>query len=327
MSTARMVEIQEFGSAEVMALVSRDLPAPPPDQVQIAHTAIGVNFLDIAQRDGKGYRLPLPTGLGYEAAGQIIEVGAGVRNFKVGDRVAYMGAGVGAYSDFRNVPADKLVVLPERISDEAAASLLFKGLTAQYLVRKTHSVKPGDLLLVHAATGGVGQILTRWAKALGATVIGATSSPHKRKTALKAGCDEIIDITSPKWPEEFLSVTSGRKADVVYDSVGKATLLKSLHCCAQFGLVVCYGAASGPASAIDPMLLNQMGGLFLTQPSVFLHNTNTEDFRANVSDLFNAIKNGQVQVDISARFRLNEIADAHQAIEQRKVAGAVVITP
>jgi NADPH:quinone reductase len=181
----------------------------------------------------------------------------------------YMNAGIGAYADRRNVSAEKLVILPDGMSDEAAASLLFKGMTAQYLIRKTHAVQPGELLLVHSAAGGVGQILTRWATAIGATVVGTTGSPGKRDAALAAGCTAVIDTNEANWPEAFLDATGGRKARVVYDAVGKATLLKSLQCASQFGLVVCYGASSGPAPAIDPELLNKSGCLYLTRPSVF----------------------------------------------------------
>ena len=327
MKTARSVEIQSFGEPEVMHVVERPLPAPGPGEVQLDQTAIGINFLEVSQRQGGGYPLPLPTGLGFEAAGRVEAVGEGVTDFQEGDRVAYIAAGVGAYADRRNVAADKLVRLPDSISDETAAAMMFKGLTAQYLVRKTHAVKAGDLLLVHAATGGVGQILTRWATALGATVIGATTSPEKIPVAEAAGCKAVIDISQPDWPEAFLAASGGRKADVVYDSVGKDTLLKSLQCAAQFGLVVVYGAASGPAPAIEPMLLNRSGGLFLTQPSLFLHNASTDLFRDNAADLFDAIDKGHVTVDIAARYPLADIAEAHRAFESRKLAGAVVVTP
>lgn len=327
MKTTRAVQIQSFGGPEVMQLVEQPLPPPGPGEVRLAHTAIGINFLEVSQRQGGGYPLPLPTGLGFEAAGVVEAVADDVTDIRVGDRVGYIAAGVGAYADRRNAPADKLVRLPDAISDEVAAAMLFKGLTAQYLVRKTHQVKAGELLLVHAATGGVGQILTRWATALGATVIGATTSPEKIPVAKAAGCSAVIDINQPDWPEAFLAASGGRKADVVYDSVGKDTLLKSLQCAAQFGLVVVYGAASGPAPAIEPMLLNRSGGLFLTQPSLFLHNARTDVFRANAGELFDAIAKGHITVDIAARYSLAEIAEAHRAFESRALAGAVVVSP
>ncbi|MGF3024494.1 quinone oxidoreductase family protein [Methylobacterium aquaticum] len=326
MATTRSVVITEFGPPQVMTLASRDLPAPGAGEVCLRQTAIGFNFIDIYQRRGI-YPLARPTGLGFEAAGVVEAVGPEVADVEPGDRVAYMNAGVGAYADRRNVPAEKLVRVPAGISDEAAASLLFKGMTAQYLLRKTHAVQPGDLLLVHSAAGGVGQILTRWATALGATVIGTTSSPGKREAARAAGCAAVIDLTDPDWPKAFLEATGGAKARVVYDAVGKDTLVKSLDCAAPFGLVVSYGAASGPAPAIDPEWLNKKGCLFLTRPSVFPHNADPATFRANAADLFDAIRRGHVAVEIGARFPLEKVADAHEAAEARAVTGAIVLLP
>ncbi len=326
MATTRSVVITEFGPPQVMTLQSRDLPAPGAGEAQLRQTAIGFNFIDVYQRRG-AYPLERPTGLGFEAAGVVEAVGPGVVDLKPGDRVAYMNAGVGAYADRRTVPAEKLVRLPESVSDEAAASLLFKGMTAQYLLRKTHAVQPGDLLLVHSAAGGVGQILTRWATALGAKVVGTTGSPEKREAALAAGCAAVIDLNQPDWPKAFLEATGGAKARVVYDAVGKDTLLKSLDCAAPFGLVVSYGAASGPSPAIDPELLNKKGCLFLTRPSVFPHNADPATFRANAADLFDAIGRGHVAVDVGARFPLERVVEAHEAAEARKVTGAIVLVP
>jgi NADPH2:quinone reductase len=326
MSVQRRVVVTEYGAPSVMKLETQDLPAPVAGEVQVRHTAIGFNFIDIYQRKGI-YPLQLPSGLGFEAAGVIEAVGPGVSDIKAGDRVAYINAGLGAYADRRNVPADKLAILPASVGDEAAATLFFKGMTAQYLLRKTHAVQPGDLLLVHSAAGGVGQILTRWATALGATVIGTTGSPQKREAALAAGCKAVIDLNDPAWPEAFLQATNGRKARVVYDAIGKDTLIKSLDCAAPFGLVVSYGAASGPAPAIDLDLLNKKGGLFITRPSVFAHNADSTSFRANAADFFDAVAKGHVSVDIGQRFSLDEIAKAHEAAEARQVVGAILITP
>ncbi|WP_288586543.1 quinone oxidoreductase [uncultured Methylobacterium sp.] len=326
MATTRSVVIPEFGPPQVMTLQSRDLPAPGAGEAQLRQTAIGFNFIDVYQRRG-AYPLERPTGLGFEAAGVVEAVGPGAVDVKPGDRVAYMNAGVGAYADRRTVPAEKLVRLPDSVSDEAAASLLFKGMTAQYLLRKTHAVQPGDLLLVHSAAGGVGQILTRWATALGAKVVGTTGSPGKREAALAAGCAAVIDLNQPDWPKAFLEATGGAKARVVYDAVGKDTLLKSLDCAAPFGLVVSYGAASGPSPAIDPELLNKKGCLFLTRPSVFPHNADPATFRANAADLFDAIDRGHVAVDVGARFPLEKVVEAHEAAEARKVTGAIVLVP
>ncbi|AWN41237.1 quinone oxidoreductase family protein [Methylobacterium durans] len=326
MTSRRVVTLAEFGRPDVMSVVSEELPVPMPGEVRVRHSAIGFNFIDIYQRKGI-YPLPLPTGLGFEAAGVVDALGAGVTGIRTGDRVAYMNAGVGAYTDLRNVPADKLVALPDTVSDAAAATLLFKGMTAQYLLRKTHAVQANDLLLVHSAAGGVGQILTRWATALGATVVGTTGSPRKREAALAAGCVDVVDLNDPDWPQAFLAATGGRKARVVYDAVGKDTLIRSLDCAAPFGLVVCYGASSGKAPAVDPELLNKKGCLFLTRPSVFPHNADAATFRANAADLFDAIARGHVTVDIGGRFSLEEIVEAHRAAEERRIGGAILITP
>lgn len=326
MQKTRSVRLSAFGSPDAMQIADETLPPPGVGEVLLQQTAIGFNFIDIYQRSGM-YPLPLPSGLGHEAAGIVEAVGPGVRSVQAGDRVAYMNAGIGAYADRRNVLAEKLVVLPPEVSDDAAATLLFKGMTAQYLIRKTHRVQAGDLILVHAAAGGVGQILTRWAKALGAIVVGTAGSPAKCEIARQAGCDFAIDYSHVDWPRAFLEATGGRKARVVYDAVGKDTFLKSLDCVAPFGLVVLYGGASGPAPAIEPELLNKKGCLFLTRPSVFPHNADGPTFRANAADLFEAIQTGKVKVDIGARFNLRDIVAAHEAAERRATTGAILITP
>ena len=326
MSQRRTVVMTETGAPDVLSVVTEDLPSPQPGEVQLRQTAIGFNFIDVYQRQGL-YPLPMPTGLGFEAAGIVASLGDRVADWKVGDRVVYMNAGVGAYADRRNVPAQKLVAIPDGVSDEAAATLLFKGLTAQYLLRKTHKVESGDLLLVHSATGGVGQILTRWATALGATVVGTTTSPKKRQAALDAGCVAVIETNDTAWPEAFLEATGGKKARVVYDAIGKEALLSSLDCAAPFGLVVSYGAASGKAPPIDVELLNKKGCLYLTRPSVFPHNADRDVFRANAADLFDAVARGQVAVEIGQRFRLDEIVEVHRAAEERRASGAIVIIP
>jgi NADPH2:quinone reductase len=326
MKTARSVRIDEFGGPEKMRIETVELSLPAAGEVQLRQTAIGFNFIDVYQRKGI-YPLPLPTGLGHEAAGVVEAVGPGVVQFRQGDRVAYMNAGLGAYTDYRNVPIDRLVGIPAGISDEQAAALLFKGITAQYLLKKTHAVKPGEVILVHAAAGGVGQILSQWAKGLGAFVIGTAGSEEKCAIARAAGCDIAINYSKENWPTTLLEATGGKKADVVYDSVGKDTFLKSLDCTVQFGLVVIYGAASGPAPAIEPELLNKKGCLFLTRPSVFPHNADPATFRANVADLFEAISSGLVKSSIGARFNLDDVVAAHIAEESRATQGATLIIP
>ncbi len=326
MNRVRKVVIEEFGGPEKMIVNTAELPPPAAGEAQIHQTAIGFNYIDIYHRKGI-YPLPLPSGLGYEAAGIVEAVGSEVDLVKPGDRVAYMNAGVGAYADYRNVPAERLVGIPDAVSDEEAAALLFKGMTAQYLLKRTHLVKPGEIILVHAAAGGVGQILCQWAKALGAFVIGTAGSDEKCALARQAGCDITINYSDENWPAAMLEATGGKKANVVYDSVGKDTFLKSLDCTAQFGLVVLYGAASGPAPAIEPDLLNKKGCLFLTRPSVFPHNADPAVFRANAADLFDAISSGLIKANIGARFALDDIADAHKAAESRATQGATLIIP
>ncbi|MEQ1658158.1 MAG: quinone oxidoreductase [Hylemonella sp.] len=326
MNTAKQVVLTELGAPEVMKLQTVELPPPGADEVRLRQTALGFNFIDIYQRKGV-YPLPLPTGLGHEAAGVVEAVGDRVKDVKVGDRVAYMNAGLGAYADRRNVAAARLVHLPAGVSDEAAAALLFKGLTAQYLLRKTHRVQAGDMILVHAAAGGVGQILCQWGKALGAYVVGTAGSPEKCAMARAAGADVAIDYSLSDWPATLLQATGGRKARVVYDSVGKDTIFQSLELAAPFGLVVIYGAASGPAPAIEPELLNKKGCLFLTRPSVFPHNADPAVFRENAAELFQAVAAGHVQAHIGARFPLDDVVSAHRAAEARSTQGALLLLP
>ncbi len=326
MKTARSVRIEEFGGPEKMRVQTVELPDPGAGEVRLRQTAIGFNFIDVYQRKGI-YPIPLPTGLGHEAAGVVEAVGPGVDRLRPGDRAAYMNAGLGAYADYRDVAAERLVGIPPGVSDEQAAALLFKGLTAQYLLKKTHAVKAGEMILVHAAAGGVGQIMCQWAKGLGALVIGTAGSEEKCAIAREAGCSIAINYSRPDWPAALLEATGGRKADVVYDSVGKDTFLKSLDCAAPFGLVVLFGAASGPAPAIEPELLNKKGCLFLTRPSVFPHNADPAIFRANAADLFDAISSGLVKAKIGARCSLDNIVEAHRAAEARATQGATLIIP
>jgi NADPH:quinone reductase len=324
MTTARVVQLTEFGAPDVIKLASLDVPAPAAGEAQLRQTVIGFNYIDIYQRSGK-YPLPTPSGLGHEAAGIVEAVGEGVSDLKIGDYVVYMNAGIGAYADRRNVAAAKLVKIPANISDEDAAALFFKAMTAQYLVKKTYPVKAGDIVLVHAAAGGVGQILSSWANALGAKVIGTAGSAAKCDIARAAGCHVAIDYSQADWVQQVIAATDGKKANVVYDSVAQATFMGSLDCTAPFGMVVLYGAASGPAPAIDPELLNKKGCLFITRPSVFPHNADPATFRANAADVFDAMKSGAIKASIGARFTLDQIPDAHRAAENRETTGSIVI--
>jgi NADPH2:quinone reductase len=325
-TTARIVSLSELGNADVIQLIDKELPAPAKGEVQLRQTAIGFNFIDVYQRSGV-YPLELPTGLGHEAVGVVEVLGEGVTRFKVGDRVMYMNAGIGAYASARNVAVDKLVAVPDAVSDEVAAAVFFKAMTAQYLIQKTYKVKSGDVVLVHAAAGGVGQILAGWAKSLGAFVVGTVGSEAKFAVAKEAGCDAVVDYSKPNWVEEVLKATGGRKANVVYDSVAKTTFLGSLECTAPFGTVALFGAAAGPAPEIQPEILNKKGCLFLTRPSVFPHNATPELLQENAKAVFDAIAQGRVKVRIGAKFTLEQAAEAHKAAEGRKITGAIVITP
>jgi NADPH2:quinone reductase len=321
-----MVSLSELGNADVIKLIDKELPAPAKGEVQLRQTAIGFNFIDVYQRSGV-YPLELPTGLGHEAVGVVEAVGEGVTRFKIGDRVMYINAGIGAYTSARNVAADKLVAVPDAVSDEVAAAVFFKAMTAQYLVQKTYPVKSGDVVLVHAAAGGVGQILAGWAKSLGAFVVGTVGSEAKFASAQEAGCDAVVDYSKPNWVEEVIKATGGRKANVVYDSVAKTTFLGSLDCTAPFGTVALFGAASGPAPEIQPEILNKKGCLFLTRPSVFPHNATPELLQENARAVFDAIAQGRVKVQIGAKFTLEQAAEAHKAAEGRTVTGAIVMIP
>lgn len=322
----RVVRIEEFGDAGVLQLREEQIAPPSPGEVQLRQVAIGFNYIDVYQRSGK-YSIPLPTGLGHEAAGIVERVGAGVTDVEIGDRVIYMNAGIGAYTDRRNVDASKLARIPAFMDEQAAVAVFFKAVTAQYLLHKTYSVTSGDVVLVHAAAGGVGQVLCQWAKALGAHVIGTAGSDEKCAIALQAGCDHAINYSREGWVERVIAASGGRKANVVYDSVGRSTFLGSLDCAGKFGTVVVFGAASGPAPAIDPELLNQKGCLFLTRPSVFPHNSDTATFRAHADAVFEALRRSWIKPSLAARFTLDQAADAHAMAERRENAGSIVLVP
>ncbi|CAB3774837.1 quinone oxidoreductase family protein [Paraburkholderia humisilvae] len=325
-TTRRVIRLNAFGDPSVLQLCEEQIAPPAPGEVQLRQVAIGFNYIDVYQRSGK-YPLPLPTGLGHEAAGIVDGVGHGVADFRVGDRVIYMNAGIGAYTDRRNVEATKLTRIPGSFDEPTAVAVFFKAMTAEYLLRKTYPVKVGDIVLIHAAAGGVGQILCQWAKAMGAYVIGTAGSDEKCRIARESGCDHAINYNSEGWVERVVAASDGRKAHVVYDSVGRHTFLGSLDCAAKFGTVVVFGAASGPTPSIDPEILNNKGCLFLTRPSVFPHNSDTATFRANADAVFEALRIGWIKPSSSARFTLDKVADAHTMAERRENAGAIVILP
>ncbi len=323
---ARHIQIFQNGGPGVMRLETVQLNELGADDVLVRHTAVGINFIDVVQRRTPGL-LTLPSGLGHDAVGQVEAVGANVSDFVAGDMVAYIGAGPGAYSDLRVVKDEKLALIPPGTEPERLAALLFKGLTAQYLLRRTVRVGPDDTILIHAAAGGVGSLMSQWARRLGATVVGSVGSDDKRELALSRGCHYAINYARNDWPEQLLKQTGGVAPTVVYDSIGQATFLDSLSVAAPFATVVVFGMASGPAPAIDPEVLNKNGCLFLTRPSVFAHNATAEMFRKNVVDLLEAEKSGAFSMPVGKVYRLEDVASAHQDAEERRMPLGSIICP
>ena len=322
----KAIRFETPGGSDVLQFVDIDLPAPAAGQVRIRHTAIGVNFIDTYHRTGL-YPLPMPSGLGSEAAGVVEAVGEGVTRFKAGDRVGYGSGFIGSYSEAANVPADRLVKLPEGVSDEVAAASLLKGMTAQYLLRRIHRVQAGETIVFHAAAGGVGQIAVQWAKHLGATVIGSTTSPSKIEQCKANGCAHVINTHDAGWEKQVRDLTGGAGVPVVYDSIGKDTFLAGLDCLQPRGIMVTYGNASGPVDPFSPAILAQKGSLFVTRP-VLAHYTRTPDeLQETADDLFAVLASGAVKVSINQRYALKDAAQAQDALTARKTTGATILVP
>jgi len=320
------IRIYETGGPEVLRLEEVDPGKPGPGEVQIRHTAIGVNYLDIYERTGL-YPVSLPSGLGREAAGVVTALGRGVRGLRVGARVAYVWPSPGAYSEVRNVPAERVVKLPPGISDEQAAALMLKGLTAQYLIRRTYKVARGDTLLVHAAAGGVGLILCQWAKALGATVIGVVGSEAKAEIARRHGCKHVLISGRDELVASVKKLTRGVGVPVVYDAVGKDTFMDSLDCIRRLGMMVTFGNASGPPPPISPLELSKRGSLFLTRPSLFNYIATRAELDAAARELFSAVRSKKVRVVIGQRYPLQRAAQAQSDLEGRRTTGSTVLVP
>jgi NADPH2:quinone reductase len=323
---SKAIRISQPGGPEVLSLETVEIVPPGPGEVQIRHTAIGVNFIDVYDRTGL-YPMPLPGALGREAAGVIAALGKKVRGFRVGDRVAYVHSKPGAYAEMRNVPAERVVKVPKGISDEQAAALMLKGLTAHYLLRRTYRVNRGDDLLVHAAAGGVGLILTQWAKALGAKVIGIVGSEAKAELARKNGCKHVLLAGRDEIVPSVRKLTKGVGVHVVYDSVGKDTFMESLDCLRPLGMMVTYGNASGPPPAINPLELSKRGSLFLTRPSLFSYIAKRQDLDAAARELFAMVKNKKVKIRIGQTYPLADAAEAHRDMEARRTTGSTVLVP
>lgn len=322
----RAIRIHEAGGPGVMRLEDVEVPAPGDGEVQVRHTAIGVNYIDVYDRSGL-YPQDMPAGLGREAAGVVSAIGRKVRGFRKGDRVAYVHSVPGSYSEMRNVPAARLVKIPAGITDEQAAVLMLKGMTAAYLLRHTHRVKRGEVIVVHAAAGGVGLLLSQWGRALGATVIGIVGSEEKAKLAKKNGCKHVIVRDAEPIEAHVRALTRGRGADVVYDAVGKDTFFQSLNCLRKRGLMVSYGSASEPVPPFSLAELVRRGSLFITRPTLFDYTAERADLESLARETFGAVKKKWVKVQIHQRYPLAEAAQAHRDLEARKTTGASVLLP
>jgi NADPH2:quinone reductase len=321
------IRFHEHGGPEVLRCEDLDPGKPAAHEAQVRHRAIGVNYIDVYDRTGLYPVASLPSGLGREAAGVITALGRGVRGFKVGDRVAYVWPSPGAYSELRNVPAERLVKVPKGISDEQAAALMLKGLTAHFLIRRTYRVQRGDPILVHAAAGGVGLILCQWARSLGARVIGVVGSDAKAEIARRHGCHHVLISGRDELVAGVKGFTKGAGVAVVYDAVGKDTFMESLDCLRRLGMMVTFGNASGPAPAIAPLELSKRGSLFLTRPTLFNYIGTRAELEAGARELFAAVRAKKVRVVIGQKYPLTNAADAHRDLEGRRTTGSTVLIP
>lgn len=319
----KAIRIERQGGPEIMQWVDVEVPPPGPGEAQVEHAAVGLNFIDTYHRSGL-YPLPLPSGIGLEGSGTVSAIGEGVTEVKPGDRVAYTGGPVGAYAELRNVPAHRLVKLPEKFSFVQGAGMMLKGLTVQYLLRRTYRVRPGDTILIHAAAGGIGLIACNWAKELGATVIGTVGSEAKAELAKANGCDHPIVYTRENFVERVKEVTKGKGVPVVYDSVGKDTWPASLDCLAPLGLMVSFGNASGPIPPVDGQMLSAKGSLFFTRPTLMTYIQRREDLLAMAGELFDVVGRGVVKIDVRQTYPLRDAAKAHADLEARKTTGTTV---
>ena len=320
------IRFHETGGPDVLRVDEVTLGDPAPGEARVRHHAIGLNFVETYQRSGR-YPVTLPSGLGTEGAGVVEAVGKGVTDIRAGDRVAYATGPLGAYSDARIMPADRLVKLPEAISFEQAAAMMLKGMTAQYLLRTTYRVRPGDTILIHAAAGGVGLIVCQWAKLLSATVIGTVGTDEKAALARAHGCDHPIIYTRENFLERVKALTNGEGVPVVYDSVGKDTFMDSLGSLRPLGMLVSFGQSSGVVPPLDISELSRRGSLFLTRPTLYTYAAKRADLLSIAADLFNVVQSGNVKINIGQRYPLREIAKAHRDLESRRTTGSTILLP
>jgi NADPH2:quinone reductase len=319
------IRIHQTGGPEVMKWDSVEVPAPGPGQVRLKQHAVGVNYIDVYQRSGL-YKLPLPFVAGSEGAGEVVAVGPGVTDFKVGDRGAYAGA-MGGYAEERVMPADRLVKLPDNIDYKTGAAMMLQGMTVRYLLRETYKVGKGTTMLLHAAAGGIGLIACQWARHLGATIIGTVSTDDKAKLAKEAGCTHVINYKTEDFVKRTKELTGGQGVDVVYDAVGKDTYPGSLDCLKPLGLWVSFGNASGAITNFDILALSAKGSLYATRPTLGTYVAKRADLLANAAELFDVVGKGIVKINVNHTYPLKDAAKAHADLEARKTTGSIVLLP
>ena len=315
----------EVGGPETMKWQDVELGSPGKGEAKVRHTAVGLNFIDVYFRTGL-YPAPLPLTTGMEAAGVIEELGEGVTDFKVGDRVAYAGRPVGAYSEARIMPVDNLIVLPDSIDDKTGAAMMLQGMTTEYLLQRTFHVKQGDTILFHAAAGGVGLFACQWARHIGATVIGTVGSEEKAELAKAHGCTHTILYREEDFQKRVMEITDGKGVPVVYDAIGKDTFEKSLDCLSPRGLMVSFGNSSGPVTGVDLAILGAKGSLYVTRPSLMVYNATREALEQSAGDLMKLVGDGTIKVNIGQTYPLSEARKAHEDLEGRKTTGSTVFT-
>lgn len=324
---ARVIQLDHTGGPEVLHAADIPTPDPGPGELLVRHTAIGVNFIDTYHRSGLYPLAKLPSGIGSEAAGVVEAIGSGVHGFSLGERVAYATGPLGAYADLRVVPAERVVKLPPEIDDVTAAAMMLKGMTVEYLIRRTYAVQSGQTVLWQAAAGGVGLIACQWLRHLGVTVIGTVSSDEKARLAEAHGCAHTIVYTRENFPQRVRELTANRGVPVVYDSVGRTTFLGSLDCLSPRGTMVAFGNASGKPEPFDQMLLAQKGSLYLTRPTLHTYTASRQELLDSANALFEVVKSGAVRIEVQQRFALDQAADAHRALEARATTGSTVLLP
>lgn len=322
----KAIRISRVGGPEVMEYVDVEVGAPGPGEVRVRHAACGLNYIDVYFRNG-AYPQALPAGLGMEASGTVVAVGEGVTHLQPGDRIAYAAQPAGAYAEERVMPAKQVVKLPDAIDFETGAAMMLQGMTVQYLFNRTFPLRGGETILFHAAAGGVGLIACQWARAIGVTMIGTVGSDEKAELAKAHGCTHVINYNKENFVERVKEITGGAGVPVVYDSIGKDTFIPSLNCLAPLGMLVSFGAASGPVPPFTLQELASRGSLYVTRPSLFTHIAKREALEEIAADLFRMVESGKVKIPVNQRYALKDVAQAHQDLEARKTTGSTILLP